>query len=811
MNGSSYDEVIWGDSKNNTDTSSNGADILNGGGGNGADIIAGDEGADTLYGDRGGDKFVYNWHHGDANGDSAAVNGAWSALSGDWIKDFNSVEGDKLDLSGFNGHLTGANAPSMLQWSGNGPSAWGVWVGAGPLAGDKIVYADLDGDKIADVAIRVTGNIGDKDILGTNHGPVAGNDVNSVLEDATVTGTVAGNDSDQDGNTLTYSIVGNAPVGLTLNTNGTYSFDADSYDALKAGETKDVVATTYQVADGKGGVATANLTIIITGVNDAPTGSAITLADGTEDTAKSFTVADLLAGWTDVDKDALSVKNVTVDHGTLSFDAGTYTFHPDANYNGPVTVSYQVSDGTADVSTTAGFNLAAVNDAPTGSAITLADGTEDTAKSFTVADLLAGWTDVDKDTLAVTNVTVDHGTLAYNPATSTYTFTPDANYNGPIVVSYKVSDGTASVDTKAGFSLAAVADPSVFGGTATGSVTEDSPVITATGALTVSDPNGPASFVAQSNVSGTYGSFSINAAGAWIYTLNNSLPATNALNDGQSPVEKFTVTSSDGTTTFVSVTVIGHTDVVWTTPAVFTGAGDPNDFDTAGPGPVAPGPVIVTDDPGNSTIIGSNAADMIMAGNGNDQVYGYAGNDEIWGQVGADNALWGQAGDDKLYGGQGADTIYGGSGNDVIYGFEPPASLEPNNDGGDLLFGGSGSDTIYGQTGADVIVGGFGADLLSGGGGADIFRYLSNKDTGDTITDFSQAQGDKIDFDAFNYGANAYLGAVSGGGAVGAGQFGWQQVGTNTLIYADTDGKAGADLVITLTGHVNLVAADFLI
>src|SRR5207344_1202375 len=61
-------------------------------------------------------------------------------------------------------------------------------------------------------------------LTGTNDAPVAVADTNAGLEDSTITGSVATNDSDvDDGASLSYGL--NAPVaGLTLNADGSYSF-----------------------------------------------------------------------------------------------------------------------------------------------------------------------------------------------------------------------------------------------------------------------------------------------------------------------------------------------------------------------------------------------------------------------------------------------------------------------------------------------------------------------------------------------------------------------------------------------------------
>ncbi len=57
---------------------------------------------------------------------------------------------------------------------------------------------------------------------------------------------------------------------LTLNSNGTYSYDPNaSFEGLDSGETA-TDTFTYMISDGQGGTATATVTFTITGANDAP-------------------------------------------------------------------------------------------------------------------------------------------------------------------------------------------------------------------------------------------------------------------------------------------------------------------------------------------------------------------------------------------------------------------------------------------------------------------------------------------------------------------------------------------------------------
>ena len=73
------------------------------------------------------------------------------------------------------------------------------------------------------------------------------------------------------------------------------------------------------------------------------------------------------------------------------------------------------------------------------------------------------------------------------------------------------------------------------------------------------------------------------------------------------------------------------------------------------------------------------------------------------------------------------------------------------------LIGGPGEDTLTGGMVSDVISGGGGADQLSGKGGADLFLYTSPSDGNDSILDFSQSEGDKIDIAALLTGASQLL------------------------------------------------------
>ena len=74
------------------------------------------------------------------------------------------------------------------------------------------------------------------------------------------------------------------------------------------------------------------------------------------------------------------------------------------------------------------------------------------------------------------------------------------------------------------------------------------------GTLTLSDPDGATTFVAQPGTDGSYGTFAIDAAGAWTYTASSATTSC----PGTTYTDTFTVAASDGTHTSVTVNILGR-------------------------------------------------------------------------------------------------------------------------------------------------------------------------------------------------------------------------------------------------------------
>ena len=80
---------------------------------------------------------------------------------------------------------------------------------------------------------------------------------------------------------------------------------------------------------------------------------------------------------------------------------------------------------------------------------------------------------------------------------------------------------------------------------------------TATGAVSVLDPDDGEAFIVQATLMGTYGTLSILDDGSWTYTLDTTDATIAALVVGESEIDTFTIASYDGTTAELAITITG--------------------------------------------------------------------------------------------------------------------------------------------------------------------------------------------------------------------------------------------------------------
>ena len=357
---------------------------------------------------------------------------------------------------------------------------------------DGLVYAPTSGYNGPDTLTMLSndnGNTGsggaktDSDTVAItvtpNLSPIANADLYSTPEDTALVlpssgaGSPVENDTDPENDTLSVTAV-SAPVGGTV--------------ALAAGQitftpTADLCGPgagqfAYTGADGNGGTAQGLVVVDITCVNDAPVG----LADSysvAEDHSLSVATPGVLGNDTDADGNPLTATVLTAPTHQVSFTLnadGSFDYTPVADYYGPDSFTYTVSDGFLTSTATVSLTVTAVNDAPAAASdsATLAEDSTDVP-----VDVLANDTDAD-NLVAPLNVGLtvvgvsdpDHGSATFTPAGVAYT--PNPNFYGSDSFTYIVCDpASACTSESVTLTVTPVADaPAPVADTAT--VAEDS-------------------------------------------------------------------------------------------------------------------------------------------------------------------------------------------------------------------------------------------------------------------------------------------------------------------------------------------------
>jgi VCBS repeat-containing protein len=605
--------------------------------------------------------------------------------------------------------------------------------------------------------------------------PVANAAVAAVDEDATISGSVTATDADAGQTaTLIYALTGAAPTGLTFNPDGSYSFDASSYDYLADGEPL-VLTVPFTASDATSTSASANLVITITGTNDVPTATNLSAAQSyTEDTALNLTdivVSDVdnagvTATLTLSNLSAGSLSTATAGTVTSTFSGGVWTatgaiadvntllagvtFNPTANFNGSFTIATSVSDGvSAAVTGTKVITGIGVNDAPSGTtgSITIV---EDKGYTFTLASF--GFTDSadnPANTLAAVTITTlpTAGALLLNNAA----FAAGTSVSAADIAAGKLTFVPANNSTTTASFTFQVADN---GGTANGGVNLDpsadtlSLVITADQA-DLAGGNGATNFgitINQGNISILDSNSPGNAGDEVIAATNATSYSDMTFSRFENNLEFRGVSGSNT----VHLTILDH----------FAGT--------------------------------NNAVETISFTNGG-TVAGFALGT---GDYSLDTDLNGGAGNDVLAGSSADDTLAGNAGNDLIFG------------------GSAGNDSLNGGAGNDLLLGGAGSDTF-------VFNTALNATTNvDGVADFAADGTDSISLALAHFGG---LGATGGtlnaanffSGGVGTATADVGNAGTAKIVYDSSTGNlfydadGGSDANRTLFADVTVTTGTF--
>lgn len=179
--------------------------------------------------------------------------------------------------------------------------------------------------------------------------PDAADDAANVSEDSGANAVnVLANDTDANGDTLTVVSVTQGAHGSVAITGGgtgvSYSPAADYFGTD---------SFSYTIDDGNGGTDSANVSVNVSNVNDAPV-AAGDAYDTDSNTPLHVNAPGVLGNDSDVDGDSLGAQQVTGPSHALSFALhadGSFDYAPAADFSGGDSFTYRASDGSAQSNT----------------------------------------------------------------------------------------------------------------------------------------------------------------------------------------------------------------------------------------------------------------------------------------------------------------------------------------------------------------------------------------------------------------------------------------------------------------------------
>jgi hypothetical protein len=248
------------------------------------------------------------------------------------------------------------------------------------------------------------------------------------------------NDSDPDGDLVTLNRITESLNGTaTLDDNGNVIFTRDSHFQGEGG-------FTYEITDGKGGLATAQVTI--TGDN-LPQPQQPQPQNDEEKANKNqilvLPMALLLAN--DLPQNSLNITAVNnALHGEVQLDQvnNQIIFTPEVNFSGLARFDYIVTNNQG-VNATATVNIEVINHKPIANPEQL-ETVRNTPLLIANTDLLKNDEDADGDNLTVVSVAaINQNTVVLDG--DNILFTPDPNFVGQAQFSYTIVDTSGSQAT----------------------------------------------------------------------------------------------------------------------------------------------------------------------------------------------------------------------------------------------------------------------------------------------------------------------------------------------------------------------------
>jgi hypothetical protein len=282
---------------------------------------------------------------------------------------------------------------------------------------------------------------------GINEPPVARDDQVRTRVDQPVVVDVLGNDEDPDGDVLLVTALAGQPPDALV----TQTADRTHVQVTPPAGFEGSLGFDYTITDGRGGTATAHVTVDVASPDGADNRPPVTVTDVAEARAGAAATLNVLLNDSDPDGDTLVLDSVTSTTGAVTYDpSGQLSFTPDpTSPDGTVELEYVVADGFG--ATTTGtvrveIRLDGSNnepDARNDSGVTV------TGKAITF-NVLANDTDPDNDPLSMAGQPTLLSPPDVDPANVQMSISPDgelffaAAVAGSYLYSYSVIDGSES-------------------------------------------------------------------------------------------------------------------------------------------------------------------------------------------------------------------------------------------------------------------------------------------------------------------------------------------------------------------------------
>jgi alpha-tubulin suppressor-like RCC1 family protein len=296
----------------------------------------------------------------------------------------------------------------------------------------------------------------------------------TVAEDGTASWTPSelnATDTDTAAGSLTWSVSSAASNGVVTVSGSGASPTSFSYQPNANFNGSD--SFEVQVSDGNlSDTITVNVTVAA--VNDAPVitqGAGPLTKSVAEDGTASWTLSELNAMDTDTAAGSLTWSVSSAASNGVATVSGngasptSFSYQPNANFNGSDSFEVRVSDGSLSDTITVNVTVAAVNDAPVitqGAGPLTKSVAEDGTASWTPSELNATDTDTAAGSLtwsvssAASNGVVTVSGSGASP--TSFSYQPNANFNGSDSFEVRVSDGSLSDTITVNVTVAAVND-----------------------------------------------------------------------------------------------------------------------------------------------------------------------------------------------------------------------------------------------------------------------------------------------------------------------------------------------------------------